>query len=149
MNKRQISLHKTSYQKTVSLLSLLFVLAFSMILLGCGNGSTGPGLENGHGNGHGNGNGTNEPGPNEVFMVGQSFTPSTLEVEVGTTVRWENNSSETHTVTSGTNGTYDGNFDSGNVSPGGSYTYTFNEAGTFPYFCIPHPNMTGTITVVE
>lgn len=122
----------------VIILSLLFIIS-------CGNGTTDPGL-NGHNN---NGNEVGEPGPNEVFMVGQSFTPGTLEVEIGTTVRWENHSSEVHTVTSGSGGSADGVFDSGNISPGGSFTYTFDETGTFDYFCIPHPNMTGTIEVTE
>jgi plastocyanin len=82
-------------------------------------------------------------------MEGQSFNPSNIEVEVGTTITWENKSNETHTVTSGSSGNHDGNFDSGNIAPGGEYSYTFNEVGEFDYYCIPHPNMTGTVTVVE
>lgn len=84
-------------------------------------------------------------------MGSQSFTPSSIEVEVGTTVTWTNGSSVTHTVTSGTDGDHDGKFDSGNISPGSQFSYTFNEVGTYPYFCVPHLNlgMTGTVTVVE
>jgi plastocyanin len=125
---------------------LIILIAVTMILSGCGNDVTDPGAHNGHSN---NGNEIGEPGPNEVFMVGQTFTPPDLEVEAGTTVRWENHSSETHTVTSGSGGSHDGEFDSGNIAPGGAYTFTFNDTGTYDYFCVPHPHMTGTITVVE
>lgn len=87
----------------------------------------------------------------EVEMVGQSFSPETIEVEVGTTVTWVNSSSLVHTVTSGSNGESDGTFNSGNMSPGEEFTYTFNEVGEFDYFCIPHVNngMVGTVTVVD
>ncbi|MEX0662763.1 MAG: plastocyanin/azurin family copper-binding protein [Balneolaceae bacterium] len=121
------------------------LLAFTMI--SCGDSTTDSGVNGGNGND--NGNGTEEPAPNEVSMVGESFSPSTLEVEVGTTVTWENQSDLIHTVTSGSDRTADGLFDSGNLSEGQTFSYTFDEVGTFDYFCIPHEGMTGTITVVE
>jgi len=132
-------------------LILTSILGFFVIaaLAGCGDNSTGPGIGNGNDNGNGNGNGNDVPGENEVWMIGQSFSPSNLEVQAGTTVTWENRSSETHTVTSGSDSSHDDIFDSGNVAPGDDYTYTFDEAGTYEYFCRPHPNMTGTITVVD
>ena len=48
-----------------------------------------------------------------------------------------------HTVTS-----YEGIFD-GVVTPNGNtrFSYTFNETGTFNYFCMVHPYMTGTVIV--
>lgn len=86
-----------------------------------------------------------------VTMESASFSPADIEVPVGTTVTWENDSSVEHTVTSGSDGDHDGYFDSGMVSPGETYTYTFDEAGTFEYYCIPHldAGMTGTVTVVN
>jgi plastocyanin len=39
-------------------------------------------------------------------------------------------------------------FDSGGVAPGTSYSFTFSNAGSFPYTCSIHPTMTGTITVM-
>ncbi|MBT5206234.1 MAG: hypothetical protein HOM00_03905, partial [Acidimicrobiaceae bacterium] len=30
---------------------------------------------------------------------------------------------------------------------GDSFSHTFTEAGTFDYFCTPHPWMTGTVVV--
>jgi plastocyanin len=53
-----------------------------------------------------------------------------------------NNDSTTHTSTS--NG---GVWNSGNIAPGGSFKVSFQSTGTFPYHCMIHPNMVGTVTV--
>jgi len=136
---------KSSPLKPYLLFFTALLLALAMV--SCSDSSTDPGI-NGNGNGN-NGNGTPEPGPTEVWMEGQSFSPSTLEVEIGTTVTWENKSNLIHTVTSGSDRNADGLFDSGNLSEGDTFSYTFNEVGEFDYFCIPHENMTATINVVE
>lgn len=132
---------KRSIFKTYILLLPALILAFTLI--SCGDSPTDSGT-----NGD-NGNDIEEPGPDEVWMEGQSFSPTNLEVEVGTTVTWTNKSDLIHTVTSGSGRTADGLFDSGNMSGGETFTYTFNEVGVFDYFCVPHENMTATITVVE
>lgn len=126
---------------------LLFftALLLALAMVSCGDSSTDPDI-NGNDD---NGTGTEEPAPNEVDIVGQSYSPSNLEVEAGTTVTWENKSDLVHTVTSGSDRTADGMFDSGNLSEGDTFSYTFNEVGVFDYFCMPHQNMTATITVVE
>jgi len=66
-------------------------------------------------------------------------------------VTWTNNDAVGHTVTSGSStGTVaspDGLFDSGDIAPGETFSYTFTEAGTFDYFCTPHPWMMGTVIV--
>jgi plastocyanin len=76
-----------------------------------------------------------------------------VEVTVGTTIRWTNNDSVAHTVTSGASdglaGTPDGKFDSGFLDAGATWEYTFDEAGVYPYYCIPHPWMRGTLVVTE
>ena len=66
-----------------------------------------------------------------------------LEIKVGTTVTWTNMDSAPHTATSS------GNFQSNRLDQGQSFSFTFEEAGTFDYFCEFHPNMTSTITVTE
>ena len=38
-------------------------------------------------------------------------------------------------------------FNSGNIAPGASFSYTFDEAATIPYVCVYHPNMRATLTV--
>jgi plastocyanin len=64
-----------------------------------------------------------------------------LEVPVGTTVTWTNNDPSQHTATS------TGNFDSGVLAQGGTFSFTFDTAGTYDYICSLHPNMTGQIVV--
>ena len=41
----------------------------------------------------------------------------------------------------------EGNFDSGDIVPGETFSYVFDQSGTFNYFCIPHPFMEGTVIV--
>jgi nitrite reductase (NO-forming) len=82
-----------------------------------------------------------------------AFSPKDIRTAVGTEVTWTNADSVFHTITSGesngTIGTADGIFDSGNVEPGETFSYTFDTSGTFPYFCTPHPWMRGTVVVEE
>lgn len=126
-----------------------FLIAVGLTLAGCSS-SSGTETNNNNDDPPNNGGGGGASGQ-EVEMVGQSFSPGTIEVEVGTTVRWVNSSSLVHTVTSGSNGQSDGTFDSGNVAPGEEFSYTFSEVGEFDYFCVPHYSggMVGTVTVVD
>ena len=64
-----------------------------------------------------------------------------LEIAVGTSVTWTN-TEEPHTVTA-----RDGSFNSDRIPQGGSFTHTFDTAGTFDYFCQVHPAMEGTVVV--
>lgn len=90
------------------------------------------------------------PAFNEVWIENQAFYPGNRTVQTGTTVRWINRSNEVHTVTSGASGEHDGQFDSEEIQPGGTFNFTFTEEGTYYYFCIPHqPHMTGVITVTD
>ena len=91
------------------------------------------------------------PGDHVVVMGDHTFNPSVINISVGETVTWVNESSLAHTVTSGSAGDHDGNFDSGSVSPGGEFSHTFQTAGSYEYFCIPHlgAGMTGTVHVQD
>jgi plastocyanin len=82
-----------------------------------------------------------------VSIANMSFSPATLTVKKGTSVTWTNNDSVVHTVTATTNKEHGPN--SGNISPGKTYSFTFNDEGTFNYFCEVHPSMTGKVTVTE
>ena len=63
---------------------------------------------------------------------------------------WENGDSAAHTVVSGTPGEgSDGVFSSGLIISGSTFTFTFTESGTYPYICIVHPWLTGTVTVAD
>jgi plastocyanin len=76
------------------------------------------------------------------FLSTNSYVPDALTVKVGTTVKWTNNDTLAHTATSNNN-----LWDTGNIEPGATGSYTFQSAGTFPYYCIYHVGMVGTITV--
>ena len=75
-------------------------------------------------------------------MNNNYFNPANLIVKTGAMVTWTNNSSSTHTITS------TGNFDSGNIEPGKTYSRMFNIAGTYNYHCSNHSGMAGSITAV-
>lgn len=79
------------------------------------------------------------------------YDPLTVTVPAGTTVRWTNLDGIAHTVTSGTvdgtAGSPDGRFDSGFLETGDTFTFTFEEAGEYDYYCLPHPWMQGRVIV--
>jgi plastocyanin len=66
---------------------------------------------------------------------------------VGHTVTWTNDDTQPHTVTSDQNAQPDGRFDSSIMAPAGTFSHTFTEAGEYPYYCVLHPNMVGTVSV--
>lgn len=77
-----------------------------------------------------------------VANGGFAFSPQALNINVGTTIKWTNDTTAPHTVTSD-----NGAFDSGTIAPGGTFSFKFTQAGTFAYHCNIHPYMTATITV--
>lgn len=83
---------------------------------------------------------TEAGGATQQAPIGGFALPS-LTVAVGTTVVWSNQDDVPHTATA-----EDGSFNSGNIQ-GGTFSHTFEEAGTYAYFCEVHPTMTGEITV--
>ena len=80
----------------------------------------------------------------DVSIQGFAFIPQDLTVTHGTTVRWTNLDGAPHTSTSD-----DGIWDSGTLSTGQTYTFTFGPSGTYPYHCEIHPSMTATVTVED
>jgi plastocyanin len=81
-----------------------------------------------------------------------AYSPNPVTANVGDTVIWTNDDATPHTATSGSNATPDGLFGSPETSTyilvkGKTQSHTFTEAGEFPYFCILHPNMLGTVSV--
>lgn len=73
-----------------------------------------------------------------------AFSPSSLTVAPGDSVRWTNEDTRDHTVVAS-----DGSFSSGNIAPGESYTYRFKTAGEYPYACTLHPRMKASIVVAK
>ena len=95
---------------------------------------------------------TNAPGSSTpgCETTDNCFIPSTAVITAGGTVTWENTDTAAHTATAGsaTDGP-SGVWDSSLVMAGGSYSVTLDDAGTYPYFCMVHPWMSGTIIVEE
>ena len=85
-------------------------------------------------------------------LTDTAYQPNPVQVSVGTSVTWTNNDSQPHTVTSGSNGQPDNKFNSSPnftplLNPGQTFSFTFTQAGDYPYFCMLHPNMVGTVSV--
>ncbi|MSV33839.1 MAG: hypothetical protein EXS76_03890 [Nitrosarchaeum sp.] len=89
--------------------------------------------------------GTSSPG---CETSNACFSPASLTINSGDTVEWTNVDTVTHTVTSGSpaNGP-SGVFDSSLIMGGASFENTFDEAGSYDYFCMIHPWMAGNIQV--
>jgi plastocyanin len=84
---------------------------------------------------------TNPPSIVTLEIKSWGFNPDAITIAKGSTATWTNKDGEKHTVTSS------GNFDSGDIAAGGSWSYTFNSIGVYEYSCKYHPSITGKITV--
>ena len=78
----------------------------------------------------------------------ECYSPSTATISAGGTVTFSNTDMAPHTSTSGTaaNGP-DGVFDTSLIMANASFDVTITDAGTYPYFCMVHPWMEGTVIV--
>src|ERR1700757_2244563 len=70
------------------------------------------------------------------------FGPQAITVPVGTTVIWTNSDDIPHTAVS-----TDGVFKSKVMDTDEKFSYTFDKAGTYSYYCSVHPKMTGQVVV--
>jgi plastocyanin len=77
-----------------------------------------------------------------VRIVDFAFMPRSVTIAVGGGVSWKNTGASPHTTTSDT-----GEWDSGVLNPGSTFSHRFNSAGTFFYHCNIHPFMTAKVTV--
>jgi plastocyanin len=82
------------------------------------------------------------PAAREVTIDNFSFGPMELTVPVGTQVTWTNKDDVPHVVLS-----VDKKFKSKALDTDDKFSFTFQEAGTYEYFCSVHPKMTGKIVV--
>ena len=74
---------------------------------------------------------------------GMSFSPAAATLRVGQTVAWRNNDTDIHTATQD-----GGRFNTGNLTRGAtSAPIAMTAAGAFPYHCVLHPGMVGSLTV--
>lgn len=75
------------------------------------------------------------------------YVPSSITINPGKQVTWVNEDSAFHSVTSGFYDAPTNLFDSGYLDPFESFTVTFEESGTYDYFCTLHPWMNGQVIV--
>lgn len=131
------------------MVALSVLLVVGMLAASCG-GSTDGGL---------NGGGTTATGPivthatapsttastaggAQVVMKDLAFDPAAVTIKAGHSVTWTNQDSMKHTVV-GDNG----EFESGDLADGGTFTFAFDKPGTYAYHCGIHPSMKATVVV--
>jgi plastocyanin len=78
--------------------------------------------------------------PARVSIKDFQFSPAEITIQKGEMVIWTNSGQTSHTVKFADS-------ESPILKSGGTYSKTFNEAGTFNYECGIHPSMKGTVTV--
>ena len=76
------------------------------------------------------------------------YLPQDITISTGDTVQWDNVDNAAHTVTGGSpSDGPSGVFDSSLLMAGLDYSFTFDDAGSYDYFCMVHPWMVGSVTV--
>lgn len=101
-----------------------------------------------------------ESTPTSAAISNFAFDPAELEIAAGETVVWTNSDDIAHTVTSGRakkqgvpgvsknrDAAPDGVFDSGTMELNDTFDFTFQESGTFTYFCAIHAGMSARVVV--
>ena len=90
--------------------------------------------------------GSSTPGCEET--ADGCFIPSPVTIPIGGTVTWDNSDNAAHTATAGSaEDGPSGVWDSSLIMAGGSFSFTFEEAGSYDYFCMVHPWMAGLVIV--
>lgn len=90
--------------------------------------------------------GAGNPAPPQptVHIRNFTFSPLTLTIAAGETVRFVNDDQEAHTATA-----MDRSFDSGGLDANDSWEHRFAKPGTYHYYCQMHPYMRGTVVVTK
>jgi plastocyanin len=132
----------------VVLAALLMILMVGLVAAGCGGSTSGttttaagPATTGGTGTTAGTATTAGAVGA-QVVLKNFAFDPASITVKAGDTVTWTNQDSATHTVAAD-----NGEFKSGDLGNGATFSFTFAKAGTYPYHCSIHPNMKGTVVV--
>jgi plastocyanin len=147
------SRRRAGERQTLILVSaLVIILAVGILAASCGGG-TGGGLYGGGGSttttvgasttvstpGTTTGGGA---GGGQVVIKNLAFDPATVTIKAGESVTWTNQDSMNHTVVAD-----QGEFKSGELANGATFSFTFDKAGSYAYHCSIHPSMTGTVVV--
>ncbi len=119
----------------ISWLAIVLVIGL-VAVLGCTQGSgTTPASQPTNGSPANGGGTTHEVGARDF-----AYNPAQLTISVGDTITWTNRGTVPHTVT-------EGSWNSGYLTTGDGYSWTFHKAGTYEYGCDYHTGMLGTIIV--
>ena len=85
---------------------------------------------------------------NEIWIFDLEFIPETLTVAESTTVIWVNQDTENYRIRSGAPSEPTNVFNSETLGNTETFSFTFNDVGTYPYFCELHPErMIGSVVV--
>ena len=82
------------------------------------------------------------PDANQILIKEFMFAPNPLTIKAGSTVTWVNMDDEPHTVVSNTR-----MFRSGAMDTKESFSFKFDQPGTYHFTCSIHPRMVGVIVV--
>lgn len=134
----------------IGLIAIALVAAAAFIISGRGDeqNNTGSNQQPASSNQTSNNTTSNNQTPsttNKVNISNFAFMPTDITVKKGTIVTWANNDSVAHTVEADS----DNGPKSENLGNGQTFSFKFNEVGTFNYICGIHPSMNGTVTVTE
>ena len=135
------------------LLSLVFILALSVLAVSCGSttttttaggasSSTTVGASSSTTGATTASTQSTGAGGAQVTIQGFAFAPASVTIKVGESVTWTNQDSPNHTVVAD-----NGEFTSDSLATGATFSFTFSKAGTYPYHCSIHPSMKGTVVV--
>lgn len=125
----------------------------TVLLAGCQGGWSGPQPMPGHEHSAPGGGGGGVPvasplppvaGVHEVAIRNFAYTPASLSIRVGESVRWTNYDAAPHDAVA-----YSGNWKTPLLKVNESATQVFSTPGTYPYYCTVHPAMRGTVDVHE
>ena len=83
------------------------------------------------------------PAAVKVTIKSLKYSLNTIQIQAGETVEWVNDDLTPHTVTSDGGG----ELNSGSIDVGATWSHTFNQPGTFAYFCTFHREMKGSVVV--
>ena len=84
------------------------------------------------------------PGETHLTIDNFTFKPDVITVPVRTRIVWENDDDIPHSIVETT-----GKFHSAALDTEDKFTFTFDKAGTFEYFCGLHPHMKGKVVVTQ
>lgn len=77
----------------------------------------------------------------DVGILSNAFSPASIQISKGGTVRWINYDNLPHNIQGD-------DFSSELIYHGYTYSFTFNNTGTYSYNCSVHSYMEGKVTVV-